>query len=163
EGCLMRRPTPASPARSLRTRVAAALEAMPERDRLVLALRLLEGLSPLESAGAPRPRERDGGPRTARPPGAPAAGPHLPPVLGRSGSGGCWGGPRAPARAGPAARRSAPAHAGERDRAPGGRGGRRQLAHRGAATAREPGTRVAARPHRTPASLLAVRARAVRD
>lgn len=37
-----------------RVRLAAALEALPEADRLVLALRLLEGLSSLETAGALR-------------------------------------------------------------------------------------------------------------
>ena len=35
----------------MRIRVAAALEALPERDRQVLVLRLLEGLSSLEAAG----------------------------------------------------------------------------------------------------------------
>lgn len=37
-----------------RVRLAAALEALPETDRLVLSLRLLEGLSSLETAGALR-------------------------------------------------------------------------------------------------------------
>ncbi len=37
-----------------RIRLAAAIEALPERDRLVLMLRLLEGLSVLETAGALR-------------------------------------------------------------------------------------------------------------
>lgn len=35
-----------------RKRLAAALEALPELDRLVLSLRLLDGLSVLEAAGA---------------------------------------------------------------------------------------------------------------
>ena len=35
-----------------RKRLAAALEVLPELDRLVLSLRLLEGLSALEAAGA---------------------------------------------------------------------------------------------------------------
>ncbi len=35
----------------VRVRVAGAIEALPERDRLVLVLRLVEGLSPLETAG----------------------------------------------------------------------------------------------------------------
>jgi DNA-directed RNA polymerase specialized sigma24 family protein len=35
-----------------RKRVVAALEALPEPERLVLSLRLLDGLSPLEAAGA---------------------------------------------------------------------------------------------------------------
>jgi len=39
---------------SARVRFAAALEALPERDRLVLTLRLVEGLSTLEAAGALR-------------------------------------------------------------------------------------------------------------
>jgi len=63
---MMRRHVGAGPARSLRARAAAALDAMSERDRLVLALRLLEGLSPLESAGALRLPERDVEQRTAR-------------------------------------------------------------------------------------------------
>ena len=37
-----------------RVRVAAALEALPEQDRLLLSMRLLEGLTTLESAGALR-------------------------------------------------------------------------------------------------------------
>ncbi len=37
-----------------RVRLAAAIEALPEVDRLVLALRLLEGLSAQEAAGALR-------------------------------------------------------------------------------------------------------------
>jgi DNA-directed RNA polymerase specialized sigma24 family protein len=37
-----------------RARLAAALEALPEMDRLVLSLRLIEGLSTLETAGALR-------------------------------------------------------------------------------------------------------------
>lgn len=37
-----------------RIRLAAAIESLPERDRLVLMLRLLEGLSALETAGALR-------------------------------------------------------------------------------------------------------------
>ena len=37
-----------------RIRLAAAIEAMPERDRHLLMLRLLEGLSVLETAGALR-------------------------------------------------------------------------------------------------------------
>lgn len=42
--------------RSLPTRVrlAAAIDALPETDRLVLSMRLLEGLSTLEAAGALR-------------------------------------------------------------------------------------------------------------
>lgn len=35
-----------------RDRLAAAIEALPERDRQVLALRLVEQLTPLEAAGA---------------------------------------------------------------------------------------------------------------
>ncbi len=35
-----------------RVRMAAAIEALPETDRLVLTLCLLEGLSPLEASGA---------------------------------------------------------------------------------------------------------------
>ena len=34
-----------------RVRLAAAIETLPERDRQVLVLRLVEGLSPLETAG----------------------------------------------------------------------------------------------------------------
>ena len=37
-----------------RIRLAAAIEALPERDRHLLMLRLLEGLSALETAGALR-------------------------------------------------------------------------------------------------------------
>lgn len=36
----------------VRVRLAAAIESLPEAERLVLSLRLLEGLSPLEAAGA---------------------------------------------------------------------------------------------------------------
>ena len=36
----------------VRVRIAAALESLPERDRQVLVLRLVEGLSPIETAGA---------------------------------------------------------------------------------------------------------------
>lgn len=36
----------------VRVRLAAAVEALPERDRLVLVLRLVEGLTALEAAGA---------------------------------------------------------------------------------------------------------------
>lgn len=35
-----------------RVRLAAAIESLPETERLVLSLRLLEGLSPIEAAGA---------------------------------------------------------------------------------------------------------------
>lgn len=42
-----------------RVRLAAALEALPEADRLVLSLRLLEGLSTLETAGATRLTARE--------------------------------------------------------------------------------------------------------
>jgi DNA-directed RNA polymerase specialized sigma24 family protein len=35
-----------------RVRLAAAIEVLPERDRQVLALRLVEQLTPLEAAGA---------------------------------------------------------------------------------------------------------------
>ncbi len=42
-----------------RVRLAAALEAMPEPDRLVLSLRLLEGLSAVEAAGALRMSARE--------------------------------------------------------------------------------------------------------
>lgn len=35
-----------------RVRLAAAIEALPERDRQVLVLRLVEGLTTLEAAGA---------------------------------------------------------------------------------------------------------------
>ena len=47
---------PAAAVRRLPTRVlaAAAIEKLPERSRLVLSLRLLEGLTPLETAGALR-------------------------------------------------------------------------------------------------------------
>ncbi len=38
----------------VRVRLMAALDALPETDRLVLSLYLLEGLSPLEIAGALR-------------------------------------------------------------------------------------------------------------
>ena len=37
-----------------RVRLAAAIEALPETDRLVLSLRLLDGLSMVEAAGALR-------------------------------------------------------------------------------------------------------------
>ena len=40
----------------LRVRLAAALETLTDRDRLVLALRLLDGLTTLETAGALRLR-----------------------------------------------------------------------------------------------------------
>jgi len=40
--------------RPLRARIAAAIEALPGLDRLVLALRLLDRLSALETAGALR-------------------------------------------------------------------------------------------------------------
>ena len=36
----------------VRVRLAAAIESLPEAERIVLSLRLLEGLSPLEAAGA---------------------------------------------------------------------------------------------------------------
>ena len=36
----------------LRVRLAAAIERLPEAQRLVLALRLMDGLSPIEAAGA---------------------------------------------------------------------------------------------------------------
>lgn len=36
----------------LRIRLAAAIERLPESQRLVLALRLMDGLSPIEAAGA---------------------------------------------------------------------------------------------------------------
>ena len=36
----------------VRVRLAAAIESLPEAERLVLSLRLLEGLSPIEAAGA---------------------------------------------------------------------------------------------------------------
>ena len=36
----------------VRVRLAAAIESLPEAERLVLSLRLLDGLSPLEAAGA---------------------------------------------------------------------------------------------------------------
>lgn len=42
-----------------RVLVAAALEALPESDRLVLTLCLLEGLSTLEAAGALQVGERE--------------------------------------------------------------------------------------------------------
>jgi len=42
-----------------RVRLAAAIEALPDQDRLVLAMRLLEGLSALEAAGALRCPERE--------------------------------------------------------------------------------------------------------
>jgi DNA-directed RNA polymerase specialized sigma24 family protein len=42
-----------------RVRLAAAIEALPETDRLVLTLRLLEGLSSLETAGALRVTARE--------------------------------------------------------------------------------------------------------
>ena len=42
-----------------RVRLAAAIEALPERDRQVLALRLVEQLSPLEAAGALKLSVRD--------------------------------------------------------------------------------------------------------
>lgn len=42
-----------------RVRLAVALEAMPEPDRLVLALRLLEGLTAAEAAGALRMSARE--------------------------------------------------------------------------------------------------------
>lgn len=43
----------------LRVRLAAALEALPETDRRVLTLRLLEGLSASETAGALNLRRAD--------------------------------------------------------------------------------------------------------
>jgi DNA-directed RNA polymerase specialized sigma24 family protein len=43
----------------LRVRLAAALEALPETDRRVLSLRLLEGLSAVETAGALNLRRAD--------------------------------------------------------------------------------------------------------
>ena len=36
----------------VRVRLAAAIESLPEAERLVLSLRMLDGLSPLEAAGA---------------------------------------------------------------------------------------------------------------
>ena len=36
----------------VRVRLAAAIESLPKAERLVLSIRLLEGLSPLEAAGA---------------------------------------------------------------------------------------------------------------
>ena len=42
-----------------RVRVVAALDALPELDRLVLSLHLLEGLTPLEAAGALRLSEQE--------------------------------------------------------------------------------------------------------
>jgi DNA-directed RNA polymerase specialized sigma24 family protein len=42
-----------------RVRLAAALECLPEPQRLVLALRLVDGLSPLETAGALRVSARE--------------------------------------------------------------------------------------------------------
>ncbi len=42
-----------------RVRLAVALEAMPEPDRVVLALRLLEGLTAAEAAGALRMSARE--------------------------------------------------------------------------------------------------------
>ena len=44
---------------ALRERVAAVLDALPERDRLVLSLRLVDGLSALEAAGALRASARE--------------------------------------------------------------------------------------------------------
>jgi DNA-directed RNA polymerase specialized sigma24 family protein len=43
----------------VRVRLAAAIEALPEADRLVLSLRLLEGLSTAEAAGALRVSARE--------------------------------------------------------------------------------------------------------
>jgi len=51
-----RRPVSAS---ALRERVAAVLDALPERDRLVLSLRFVDGLSALEAAGALRASARE--------------------------------------------------------------------------------------------------------
>jgi DNA-directed RNA polymerase specialized sigma24 family protein len=48
-----------------RVRLAAAIEALPETDRLVLTLRLVEGLSALEAAGAMRLRVTEVEKRTA--------------------------------------------------------------------------------------------------
>lgn len=42
-----------------RVRLAAAIEALPETDRLVLSFRVLEGLSTLETAGALRVTARE--------------------------------------------------------------------------------------------------------
>lgn len=52
---------PKSPARALpdRARLAAALDALAETDRLVLSLHLLEGMSALEIAGTLRLRARE--------------------------------------------------------------------------------------------------------
>src|SRR5262249_36683327 len=66
-------------------------------------------------------------------------------------------------RAGDAARRPAPGHAGRRLRAPPRRRDGRDLARGGALPARAAPPRVAARARRAPASLLALRARDVRD
>ena len=46
-------------------RIAAALGALSERDRLILSLRLVEGLSALEAAGALRMSAREVERRTA--------------------------------------------------------------------------------------------------
>ena len=48
-----------------REHVAAALETLPELDRVVLSLRLLEGLSTLEAAGALRVTTHEVEKRTA--------------------------------------------------------------------------------------------------
>lgn len=44
----------AQPSRVSRTRLESALEALPDRDRLVLTLLLVERMSPIETAGALR-------------------------------------------------------------------------------------------------------------
>ena len=43
----------------LRVRLAAAIERLPESQRLLLALRLVDGLSPVEAAGALKTTARD--------------------------------------------------------------------------------------------------------
>ena len=48
-----------------RVRLAAAIEALPELDRIVLTLRLLEGLSAIEAAGTMRLTAREVEQRTS--------------------------------------------------------------------------------------------------
>ncbi|HEY6194965.1 MAG TPA: hypothetical protein VI504_07990 [Candidatus Eisenbacteria bacterium] len=56
---MIRRPPSRDRRASARERLAAAVQALPELERLVLSLRLLEGLSALESAAALRVTARE--------------------------------------------------------------------------------------------------------
>ena len=56
---MIRRPLSRDRRASARERLAAAVQALPELERLVLSLRLLEGLSALETAAALRVTARE--------------------------------------------------------------------------------------------------------